>query len=101
MKYTVILRRSEHLIGVMDDHTSEFYVANGDVEHEDLRSAVHAARLEAAAKDAPDYQYILREQGIKVVGSVNITSDNYEVIMAIEGQHKPIYGWEPQLAMFQ
>lgn len=100
MKYTVILRRSPYLLELFDEDDHEFYVANPDIEFEDLRTAVHAARIEAAKADAPDALYTMRQRGIGVVGSVNIMSDNYEVVMVIEGIHKPIFGWAPELARF-
>jgi hypothetical protein len=66
-----------------------------------MSMAVHAARIEAATADRVEYVHCLRQQGINVVGSVNILSENYEVVMLFEGIHKPMFGWEPELSMYQ
>lgn len=100
MKYTILLRRSPHLLEVMDDDEAEFYTFNPDTEFEDLRTAVKIAKVEAARADSPDYTYILSERGVKIVGSVNIMTENYEVVMVIEGQHRPKFWYEPELRQF-
>lgn len=100
MKYTLLLRRSAHLMEVLDDFDAEFYLANPETEFDDLQSAVRAARIEAAKADKPNYTHALRQQGINVVGSINILSDNYEIILALEGHHEVVWGWQPELVAF-
>lgn len=101
MKYTIVLRRSPTLLETFDDEEMEFYVANPDKDFPDLTTAVRAARVEAAMADNPDFMDVLRQRGVNVVGSVNIRSDNYDVVMVFEGVHKPIFGWEPELSRFR
>lgn len=95
-KYTVILRRNNFLMDIFDSE-DEHYVANSNKRFDGPLAAAKAAREEAAKADAPEVKSILAERGHQIRGQYTIDPDNYEVVVVFEGQHQPIFGWQPEL----
>jgi hypothetical protein len=88
VKYTIILQRSSWLQEILDQSSSEcLYIANPDIDFDDVQAAARAAKREAAKADLGHVRAILNERGMDLVKHV-IDPDNYEVVFVFEGQPK-------------
>lgn len=84
--YTVILRRSNWLMDILDGGADEeLYVANPDTPFATLQDAAIAAKQEAAKADLGDVKSILHERGLGMRAKT-IDPDHYKVIMVFEGR---------------